>query len=403
MTVPLPAGIIPVQELSTGDVLYGDRVTSYRWEVLTHNTTTGVDTLAGYLDGVVEPSAALSWSLYNAVKGTGSLKVNDLAQAKAGTLRIGDVALAAARLRPVLVIEGLPEIPLGVYLFSAAPEEWSGAGRVYGLELLDRNTVLDQDLVEVSYTVAAGTVILSAVATVILSAGESITVDATNTAALGSAMVWPAGTSKLQIVNDLLGAMNYNSLWVDGVGNYRATPYLVPASRSIAYELLNGLSRELVDGDASIYSEAWSRDRDLFKVPNKVIAVQSGTGDDEPLTGTATNTTTLVTSPTYPFSYAARGNRWISKVIDGVEVPDGTTPQKQAYLDAKARASLIASSSVQAAVTVKHLPLPVRVSDVLRFANAPAGIDARHVLTAIDLEAHPLGLMTSTLQEVIDL
>ena len=403
MTVPLPAGSIPVQELSTGDVLYGDRVTSYRWEVLTHNTTTGVDTLAGYLDGVVEPSAALSWSLYNAVKGTGSLKVNDLAAAAPGLLRIGDLALAAARIRPVLVIEGLPEIPLGVYLFSAAPEEWSGAGRVYGLELLDRNTVLDQDLVEVSYTVAAGTVILSAVATVIASAGESITVDATNTAALGSAMVWPAGTSKLQIVNDLLGAMNYNSLWVDGVGNYRATPYLVPASRSIAYALLNGLSRELVDGDASIYSEAWSRDRDLFKVPNKVIAVQSGTGDDEPLTGTATNTTTLVTSPTYPFSYAARGNRWISKVIDGVEVPDGTTPQKQAYLDAKARASLIASSSVQAAVTVKHLPLPVRVSDVLRFANAPAGIDARHVLTAIDLEAHPLGLMTSTLQEVIDL
>lgn len=401
MAIPLPAGIVPVQVLSTGDVLYGDRVTSYRWEVLKH--AGGVDTLAGYLDGVVEPSAALSWSLYNAVKGTGSLKVNDLAAAKAGSLRIADVALTSARLRPVLVIEGLPEIPLGVYLFSAAPEEWSGAGRVYGLELLDRNTVLDQDLIEVSYTVAAGTVILSAVATVIASAGESITVDATNTAALSSAMVWKAGTSKLQIVNDLLAAMNYNSLWVDGVGNYRATPYVVPASRSIGYELLNGVTRELVDGDSSIYAETWSRDRDLFKVPNKVIAVQSGAGDAEPLTGTATNTTTLVTAPTYPFSYAARGNRWISKVIDGVEVPDGTTPQKQAYLDAKARASLIASSSVQAAVSVKHLPIPVRVSDVLRFANAPAGIDARHVLTGIDLEAHPLGLMTSKLQEVIDL
>lgn len=403
MSIPLPSGIVPVLELTTGDVLYGDRVTSYRWEVLHHNTTTGVDTLAGTLDGVVEPSAQLSWSLYNAVKGTGSLKVNDLPAAKSGLLRIGDVALAAARIRPVLVIDGLPEIPLGVYLFSAAPEDWSGAGRVYGLELLDRCTVLDQDEIEVSYTVAAGTVILSAVASVIASAGEAISVNAAVTTATSSAMVWPAGTSKLQIVNDLLAAMNYNALWVDGVGNFRATPYVVPASRPIGYELLNGLERELVDGDLSIYSEAWSRDRDLFKVPNKVITVQSGSGEEEPLTGLATNTTTDPTDPTYPFSYAARGNRWISKVIDGVEVPDGTTGEQEDYLDARARSSLIASSSVQAAVSVKHLPIPVRVSDVVRFANAPAEIDARHVLTAIDLEAHPLGLMSSTLQEVVDL
>jgi hypothetical protein len=402
MSIPLPAGVLPVRSLTTGDILYGDRTTSYRWEVLTH--AGGVDTLAGYLDGVVEPSAALHWSLYKAVKGTGELKVNDLAVAKPGSLRIADVAVASARIRPVLIIDGLPtEIPLGVYLFSAAPEAWTDAGRVYGVELLDRNTVLDQDAVEVSYTVAAGTVILQAVATVIASAGESITVDATNTAALANPMVWPAGTSKLRIVNDLLDALRYDSLWVDGQGNYRATPYLVPASRSISYELLNGLPRELVDGETSIYSESWSRDRDLFDVPNRVITVQSGSGDTQPLTGLATNTTTDPTDPTYPFSYAARGNRWKTKVIDGVEVPAGTTPQMQAYLDAKARASLIASSSVQATVNIKHLPLPVRVSDVLRFKNAPAGIDRRHVLTNIDLEAHPTGLMSSTLQEVIEL
>lgn len=403
MSIPLPAGIVPVLELTTGDILYGDRVTSYRWEVLQHNTTTGVDTLAGSLDGVVEPSAQLSWSLYNAVKGTGSLKVNDLASAAGGFLRIGDVELASARLRPVLLVDGLPEIPLGVYLFSAAPEEWSGAGRVYGLELLDRCTVLDQDLIEISYTVLAGTVILAAVADVVASAGEAISVNASVTATTSSAMVWPAGTSKLQIVNDLLAVLNYNALWVDGFGNFRATPYVVPADRPLGYELLNGIDRELVDGERGIYAETWSRDRDLFKVPNKVITVQSGSGEEEPLTGLSTNTTTDPTDPTYPFSYAARGNRWISKVVDGVEVPDGTAPEQEAYLDARARASLIASSSVQASISVKHLPIPVRVSDVVRFANAPAGIDARHVLTSIDLEAHPLGLMTSTLQEVIDL
>jgi len=396
-TVELPAGVIPVKALTTGDVLYSDRVTSYRWEVLTH-LSNGSDVLAGSLDGVVDTSAQLSWSLYSSVKGSGGLKVTDLATARAGLLRIGQLSLASARIRPVLVIEGLPEIPLGVFLLSAAPEEWSGSGRVYGVELLDRATVLDQDLIEVSFSVSASTPILSAVASVIASAGEAITVDATVTTTLASAMVWEAGTSKLSIVNDLLAALNYNSLWVDGTGAFRATPYVLPASRGVNYELLNGLPRELVDGDLSIYSETWSRDRDLFNVPNKVVAVQAASGDAPALTGSYTNT-----DPNSPFSYQARGNRWIVKVLDGVEVPDGTAPAMTAFLQAKARASLIASSAVQASVSVKHLPIPLRVSDVLRFANAPAGIDNRHVLTNLTLEAHPLGLMTSELQELIEL
>lgn len=400
MAIPLPSGILPVKDRTTGDILYGDRTTSYRWEVLTH--AAGIDTLAGYLDGVEEQSATLSWTLYDSVKGSGQLKITDLATAKPGMLRIGQLALAAIRIRPVLVIEGLPEIPLGVFLLSGAPEQWSGSGRVYNVELLDRNTVLDQDRVEVSYSVGSSTPILQAVATVIASAGELITVDASVTATLSAPLVWPAGTTKLQIVNDLLAALNYNALWVDGVGNYRATPYVVPAARSIKYELLN-LDRELIDGDTAIYADEWARDRDLFGVYNKVITIQSGTGDAAPLTGIATNEITDPSHPAYEFSYARRGNRWLVKVIDGLEVPAGTAPQQTSYLNAKARASLIQLSSVQAAIKLKHLPLPVRVSDVLRFKNAPANIDKRHVLTSIELEAHSLGLMTSTLQEVIDL
>lgn len=396
MPVTIPPGIVPVKTLTTGEILYGDRETSYRWEVLTH--ASGIDTLAGYLDGVIEESASLSWSLYQAVKGRGSLKVADLATAETGFLRIASISLPSARIRPVLIVEGLPEIPLGVYLFSAAPEDWEDSGRVYGLELLDKTTVLDQDCVEVSYTVDAATPILSAVATVVASAGESITVDAGVTATLAAPMVWPAGTSKLQIVNDLLAALNYMALWVDGVGNYRATPYVIPSARGITYEMLDGLPRELVDGEDSIYEDAWSRDRDFFDVPNKVITIQSGSGSVEPRTGVATNT-----EPTSPFSYANRGNRWIVKVIDGVDVPAGTNGEIDAALNAKARASLIATSAVQAEVSIKHLPIPVRVGDVTRFANVPAGIDTRHIFTSIDLEAHPLGMMSSKLQEVTTL
>lgn len=394
MPITLPSGTVPLRSLTTGEVLYGDRVTSYRWEVLAHSG--GTDSLVGYLDGVVDGSASLSWTLNTAVKGAGNLKVADLDKAQPGFLRISDVALSSARLRPVLVIEGLPEIPLGVYLVSAAPEEWTAAGRVYSIELLDRASVLDQDELDASYTVSTATPILSAVASVIAAGGESIVVDATVTSTLTSPLTWPVGTTRLQIVNDLLSALNYNSLWVDGVGNFRATPYVVPAKRSIRYELLN-MDRELVDGEESIYQPEWNRDIDMFDVPNKVIAVQTGTGSAEPLVGTWTNT-----DPASPFSYPSRG-RWISKTISGVETPAGTNPEVIAFLQARARQSLIAYSAVQGEVQVKHLPIPIRVSDVLRFASTPAGIDARHTVTSVKLAASPLGLMETKLQEVIDL
>ena len=395
MTIPIPSGIVPVKSLTTNEILYGNRVTSYRWEVLEHSG--GTDHLVGELDGVVTGSESLQWQLYAAVKGSGNLKVADLPKPKPGLLSIGQVPLSSARLRPVLLIEGLPEIPFGVFLMAAAPESWTGTGRVLSLELLDRATVLDQDQVDASYAVPAGTVILSAVASVIAAAGEHIDVDASVTDALATAMVWPAGTTKLQIVNDLLAALNYNSLWVDGLGNFQATPYVLPAQRSLSYEILNGVERELVDGEQAIYAQEWTRDRDMFDVPNKVIAVQSASGDAPALVGEYTNT-----DPDSPFSYPSRG-RWITKTLDSVETPDGTDLEVVAFLEAKARQSLIASSSVQATVQVKHLPVPIRVSDVMRFANTPAGIDARHVVTSISLDAHPLGLMESKLQEVTDL
>ena len=159
-----------------------------------------------------------------------------------------------------------------------------------------------------------------------------------------------------------------------------------------------------MDGEQSIYSQEWSRDKDLFDVPNKVIAVQSGTGDVPALVGVWTNT-----DPSSPFAYTdppvagTRGKRWVTKVLDGVETPAGSDAVVVAFLEATAQRSLIASSAVQAAVSVKHLPVPIRVSDVMRFANVPAGIDARHVVTSIRLDANPLGLMETSLEEVLDL
>lgn len=385
--------IIPIKSLTTSEVLYGDRVTAYRWEVLEHSN--GIDQLVGILDGVSD--GTLSWTQNAAVKGSGKAQVIDLEAAEPGRLRIGQLKLESVRLRPVCVIAGLPENPLGVFLVSNATEEWEDTGRVWNLELLDRCTVPSQDVVDQSYAVPAGALILQTVKAILASCNEFIAVNESSTLATSGGMVWEAGTSKLKIINDLLDAAGYNSLWMDGTGNLMATPRVLPADRSIQYEML-GVPRELRDGQQSIYEPRWTRDRDSFDVPNKVIAVEAAGGEDTAaLVGQWTNE-----DPASPYSYVARG-RWIPHVLDSVEVPEGDDASKIAFLQARARATLIQMSAVQATVKVTHLPIPVRVSDVLRFSHTKAGVDARHVITRLQLETGPTGLMSSTLQEVISL
>lgn len=391
----MPDPIIPIPTLSTEDFLYGDRVTSYRWEVLAHSTVTGVDSLIGTLDGV--SGGSLTWTLNAAVKGGGKASVIDLEAASAGMLRIGELSLASLRLRPVQVVAGLPENPQGVFLVSAAGESWNSSGRSWSLELLDKCTVPDQDQVDQSYTVAAGANILQTVKGILASSGEFISVGSSVTLATSNGMLWEAGTSKLKIINDLLDAAGYNSLWMDGFGNFQVTPRVLPANRPATYEVL-GIPRELRDGAQSIYQPSWEMDRDSFGVPNKVIAVEAASGEGvASLRGVWTNT-----DPASPYSYAARG-RWITHTIDSVETPAGTTLEKTDFLEKRARATLVQMSSVQAQVKLDHLPIPVRVSDVIRFVHSESGVDAKYIITRTQLETSPLGLMKSSLQEVISI
>jgi hypothetical protein len=389
-----PPAVIPVQDLDTGEVLYGDRITEYRWEVLQHGAD-GTDHLIGVLDGVTD-EATLNWTLNVAVKGSGNLSVLDLETAAPGMLRVADLELESVRLRPVCVIAGLPENPLSTFLVSAAVERWESTGRTWAIELLDRNTVPAQDKVEESYAVAAGTLILQEVRDILATCGEYVAVDDSVTVAVSKGMVWEAGTAKLTIINDLLEVANYNSLWLDGQGNYQLTPRVLPADRPLQYEVL-GLPRELRDGEQSIYRPDWSRDRDSFEVPNKVVAVEAGDGEYEALVGSWTNE-----DENSPFSYQKRG-RWITHVLDSVEVPDGNTEQIVEFLRSRARVTLLQMSAVQAAVKVENLPIPVRVGDAIQFAHSVAGIDSRHIITRIKLDATPLGMMSTELQEVISL
>lgn len=401
----IPGTVIPVRDLTTEDILYGSRETTFRYELLAHNPTTGTDSLIGTLDGV--ETAGLDWTSGTAVKKSGRMTVVDLEAARPGMLRIRDVNLYTTRIRPVRVIAGLPEEPLGVYVVTESPDKWSGTGRRVEVTFHEKTTVLAQDAVADSFVAPTGTPVLSIVKQVIESAGELISVDGSDTRELSSPQVWDAGTPKLTIVNDLLSVLDYDSLWMDGAGAFRATPYVRPADRSVRYSMLNDaegnrLVRALSDGERSIYSPEWTRNKDTYKIPNRVVAVAQGDGETAPLSGTAENT-----DPDSPLSYPSRG-RWIVEVLDGVEVPDFSgevDPDAAtiAFLEGKAYAYLIARSQVTATVEVDVLPIPVELGDALIFESTPAGVNARHTVWATSMTLAFDAPMRLELREVVDL
>ncbi len=387
--------------MSVESVLYGSRTTSWTWEVLTKD-----EALRGYLAGVAKGS--LRWDANALHKGSGSVTVTDVHEP--GMIALSDLDLVADRIRPVLHVDGLPDMPQGVFILAASPQSWDGTGMTADLELLDKTVVLEEDCVPDSFVAVTSTSVLWTVWDVVGSAGESMSFPFGG-ARLSSPSVWEAGTPKLTIVNDLLAAIAYQSLHTDERGNFVARSYVEPGDRPSDYPVL-GIPRELVYGAESIYLPQWTRDNDNYKVPNRVVAVASSAETE--LSAEATNQ-----NASSPFSYQARG-RWVTRVLTGVDVampeePEGLTDaelaawqadaraDQLATLQARARQSLIAASSPQAMVEVTHLPIPLRVGDVVRFAHPAAGIDARYVAQSIQLDCTPTGLMKTTLQEVIDL
>lgn len=289
-----------------------------------------------------------------------------------------------ARLRPVYTIEGIGDTALGVFLPAEAPEGWGGTGRTWDVKLLDKCTILDQDKISEAYTLDAGAVVTDEVVTLIESTGETNIAITPSASTLLNPLVWAAGTTKLQIVNDLLSIVNYFSLFCNGDGQFRGEPYVKPASRPLVWEFL--------DGDAAIFLPTLAKDVDLFAIPNTFIAIGQGDGTTAALTSTATNA-----DPASPYSTVSRG-RIITEVINGVEAPDQTT------LDAFAERRLIELTTPTASIDVTHAYVPaVLFNRAVRFRRVPMGIDARHVVSKTEVSLDPTALAKSTLTEVVDL
>jgi hypothetical protein len=297
------------------------------------------------------------------------------------TLHMEDIDWFKDRVRIWWDVEGAASWALGTFLISVPSTQHSDGWYSRPVELLDKLAVLDQDSVSGSYSLPAGTVVTTAVRDLILSAGETRMAITESDATLGSGLMWEAGTTKLRIINDLLSSINYFSLWADGTGRYQAAPYVRPDARPPSWRF--------EQGELALHSPEWSLEQDLYSVPNRVVLVSQGSGEEPGLVAVADNT-----DPDLPYSQPGRG-RVITHTETGVEAAS------QAVLDSMARQRLLDLSGAVANLQVTHAALPLNLNDTVWFSSN--GHETLAVVQAMTYTLEPGSLVAASWREVVGL
>lgn len=161
------------------------------------------------------------------------------------------------------------EWPLGVFLLSSPERTADENGAVTrDVDAYDQMVVLQGQLTPEPYYVAAGAVYTEAIDELLGNTpGIPSYAIVPTTKTLPALRMWEAGTSHMRIVQDLIGAINYEALYFDENGTAIVTPYVAPQTRVIEY-------RYEADAVSVLYPGA-TQTLDLYNQPNQWSIVVS--------------------------------------------------------------------------------------------------------------------------------
>lgn len=243
-----PNGHTEVEVLAVLRGDYGSRRFSFRYELLDAGNVYVMD-----LDSVMAASVDMNWLAD--IKRTAKFSITET----------GVIDYLSDRIKPY-VRTWLPpygpndfvEHPQGVFLLSTPNRNSDAQNQVTRtVDAFDPLKVFTDDKFLVRYTVAAGVKYTDAVTTLLGSIPKNV---APSTKTLPAAKEWDPGTSKLFAINELLGAINYESLSFDEDGNAIAQAYRDPTTRAV--EFTYG-----VGGDGLVIPNV-DQELDLFDVAN---------------------------------------------------------------------------------------------------------------------------------------
>lgn len=195
------------------------------------------------------------------------------------------------RIRPICIISrghDVREFPLGIFLISSPNRDIKNTLITRDIQLYSKLHLYSEDGVDNRYYVAKGTNVIAEVKR-LLNTHKLVIQD--NAYVTSTNREWEIGTSKLEIINDLLDSVNYTSLRITTDGYFVAEPYILPSEREVEIEY--------VDDIKSVLNPNMAERIDLFNVPNKFIGYTNNP-DAPMLRSVYTNTNPeSITSTTY--------------------------------------------------------------------------------------------------------
>lgn len=212
-----------------------------------------------------------------------------------------------------------------------SPEDHNDGVVDVSVSLMDTTGLPAADLIPYVSGVPAGADPITKAATFL--AGYGLVVALPSVAVtLQASITWAANTSNLARVNALLAAAGCGNLYATGMGALTADPLMPIDSAPIAATF---------SATGTLYLPQWSRNRDVYRVPNRVTATSRTPGGDVPLDVTVN----LPADSSY--SEAATG-RLVVKDLGEVDAADIT------ILTALATHALESSQAVVETRTITH-------------------------------------------------
>lgn len=334
-----------------------NRVVDYEYELLDKNES--------HLGMVTVTDASIDFDSTALVMGAGAFNIKE----------VSAIDYLDARIKPYFKLKtpkGWLRYPLGVFLIEAPTRKSDGRKITRRCQAYDKSIILREDKFEERFRVAAGTGYTQAVANIL---GEVGLINARiihSDLAVVTDIEFASGTTKLDAINSLLTAINYNPIHFDSSGHPIVDPYIVAEERAPEFSYLTN--------NKSIVFPGAEENLDAFGCAN-VITRYLTTPEREVLTATYINS-----SPESKLSTVSRGRR----IVDVAPVSDiANQATLNAYVKRVAlEQSLYKTIYFDSAVMPMHEYL-----ECLNLSNSELGSNGKYIETGWSMELEVGGHM----------
>lgn len=348
---------------------YGARHLRFRYDLLDKN-----DKYIRTLNNVI--SGEVSMSALSQIKRTAKFTLKD----------DGNINYLSDRIQPFVEVKMRDgkyiAYSLGIFLLASPKRKDQDQMIVREIEAYDASLILRDDKFDSRYTIQQGTNYRDAVIGILTSAGITKHNIEQTDKTLSTTVDFEPGTGKLEVVNNLLSAINYTPAHVDVYGYFTSSTYKSPSLKTAEYTY--------VDDSLSVTYEGMSEELDTFSIANKWVAVLSNP-EREPLISTYTNT-----SEDSPTSTVNRGRT----IVDYRTVDDMAD---QAALDGYTQRIAFESSQVFGKLEFETAIMPFHdYADVLNVQYSPLGIDGKYSETEWTIPLEIGGRMSHSVRKVVN-